>query len=381
MNINEIQINAIKTNMRLFGQEIKVCSSLKGTYVPTVAIVKFGRANVQEITGTVGSSGGSTTTLFTTLKDEYYFTSLTPIELNDYIMYNAYIYQVCSTNTTVKGVYKCYAEYDSPISHSITASVTSTELNMDTTFQIKCTCEENGSRVKNPIITYKVNNKNVEVDSTGLVTPKICGTCVVTCSYESQSVDIIFEVTNNIFTIASEKDSYNIYIDKTQQLNMTCTLNAEVVSNPTITYKSNNNKIATVDSTGLVKGISEGEVVITSQYNTVSTEVIITVEKEPEGSYSITCNSFDGSYRIRKYSSVNFVVNGIDGTPSVDTWNIVLDRKGISETDLPIVEQTSNSIKLKNPKGTNTIKPTLTFTNSRDTSIVLEIEIQLIYQS
>lgn len=105
-----------------------------------------------------------------------------------------------------------------------------------------------------------------------------------------------YKITYNGVTSFDLKDS------TTYQLSYTVTNNGSVVENPTITYSSSDETIATVDSNGLMTMLKEGTVDITASYSTASTTTTMTIANSaPTYTISITSSTdtikAGGSYK------------------------------------------------------------------------------------
>ena len=108
--------------------------------------------------------------------------------------------------------------------------------------------------------------------------------------------------------------SFDINESTTYQLSYTVTNNDIVVENPTITYSSSDETIATVDSNGLMTMLKDGSVNITATCNdaSVTTAMTITDTSTPSVDYTISITSstdtitLGGSYKgleVKYYNS------------------------------------------------------------------------------
>jgi len=98
--------------------------------------------------------------------------------------------------------------------------------------------------------------------------------------------DVENEVANGkdyVYTLSiSNGDTANINLNDTLQLTVELKLNGTTVTDKEIGYSSNNASIATVDQTGLITGISEGECIITAymvDMPNVQDNIVITVKE------------------------------------------------------------------------------------------------------
>lgn len=112
------------------------------------------------------------------------------------------------------------------------------------------------------LISFK--NKQYKVESVDDTTPLY----VSYCKYGG--IDIVYNIILAETTATINKDN-------TYQITATAHENGVIIENPTIIYTSSNSAIATVNETGLVTGISEGECTITCNYNGVSATLTVNV--------------------------------------------------------------------------------------------------------
>lgn len=103
--------------------------------------------------------------------------------------------------------------------------------------------------------------------------------------YEQQHIYSI-SITNG--------DNASMFINDTLQLNCECKCDNIIIDNPQITYTSNNPAIATVNTTGLITAIAEGNTTITATWQGVSDSINITVSQPQQShNYSIVLNGSD----------------------------------------------------------------------------------------
>ena len=126
------------------------------------------------------------------------------------------------------------------------------------------------SNVTNKKITWSSSNTNVAiVDNNGNVTGKNAGVATITatsplgirasCVVTVKSTEVLVE------SLAINKTSSTIRVKDSLQLSVT--VNPSNATNKNVTWSSSNTNIATVSSTGIVKGISKGTAIITGKTN------------------------------------------------------------------------------------------------------------------
>lgn len=124
---------------------------------------------------------------------------------------------------------------------------------------------------------------------------------------QTTSIPDNFKITYNGVT------SFDINDGTTYQLSYTVTNNGIVIENPTITYSSSDETIATVDSNGLMTMLKEGTVDITARYSDASATTTMTIaDSSPSVDYRMDIYSsvyelkVGGSYRgleVKYYNS------------------------------------------------------------------------------
>lgn len=141
-------------------------------------------------------------------------------------------------------------------------------------FQLKATVSP--SNATNPAVAWKSSNEKVaKVDANGKVISIKKGTAVITATAKDGSgrsasctIKVVASSKRIMLGITMSKTSLTLYNtqDKnfTYQYQLKATLNPANASNKTIKWTSSNTKVATVSSTGLVKGVGEGSATITA---------------------------------------------------------------------------------------------------------------------
>ena len=126
--------------------------------------------------------------------------------------------------------------------------------------------------------TYASQNKDIAtVSNAGLITAKAIGETTVTATIgEVVKSCKVTVVAVSVESIAFANDEANVTLGASLQLNPTVTP-AQAASEYTISYSSKNEAVATVSASGLVKGVSEGDAVITATISDKSAQITIHV--------------------------------------------------------------------------------------------------------
>ena len=108
--------------------------------------------------------------------------------------------------------------------------------------------------------------------------------------------------------------SFDIKDSTTYQLSYTVTNNGSVVENPTITYSSSDETIATVDSNGLMTMLKEGTVDITASYSTASVTTTMTIANTSAPTYTLSITSSTDTIKLGGgYKTMNCMFADKDG--------------------------------------------------------------------
>jgi len=140
--------------------------------------------------------------------------------------------------------------------------------------------------------------------------------------------------------------SASIGVNETLQLNVSVYDNGALVSNPIITYSTNNLAIATVSASGLVTGIALGNCTITvSSYN-VNATISINVVSASQNNYSctITGNNQVLINQTQQYT-VSFYNNGVAYNDVASQWWLTASD-GVSQTSLATLSFSGNNATL-----------------------------------
>lgn len=155
------------------------------------------------------------------------------------------MYMGCSNTITDYGVITI-----SPIDGTV--AVTDTQ-------QFKATCKKNNENKVCPPLTWTSNATGVAtIDSGGLATGIALGTATITAKADGYVPRTAGLKVENKITISS--GSGNVVVDGRQQFSATCTGGPC----PTLTWRSSNSRVATIDSDGLATGIAPGTATITA---------------------------------------------------------------------------------------------------------------------
>ena len=149
-------------------------------------------------------------------------------------------------------------------------------------------------------ISWKCSSSSVaEVDDTGLVTAKKCGTATITA--KADGVSATCKVTVKKPSLFLNCSDLKLYRNGTKKLLLKCSNNSEP------DWRSSRNSVATVDENGLVTAVSHGSATITVKVDGVSKSCKVTV-MQPDitlSNDSLTMTVGDSTKLIATVSSGN----------------------------------------------------------------------------
>jgi len=190
------------------------------------------------------------------------------------------IYIQTSAAGTLK-LLEAYADQNAVFATGVSLDKTSVTINVGATEYLKATVEPENATNKN--IIWSSSDESVATVAYGTVTAVSKGTATITATTEDGSytaectVTVIIPVTGVRLNLTTAKLDIGNYIQ------LRAIVDPANADNPTVTWKSSNESIATVSDNGLVTGISEGTVTITVTTNDggYTANCIVTVSPDP----------------------------------------------------------------------------------------------------
>ena len=179
-------------------------------------------------------------------------------------------------------------------------------LDLDEGTSAKLLCTISPDNASDKTLTWTSSDEAVAtVDNNGLVTAVGAGNCKITVSSSNEKTEECkVTVRTPVSAVSFNKDTLELVEGKTATL--ICTVSPDNATDKSLTWKSSNESVATVDKNGLVTAIAPGNCTITVTSNNGKTdECRVTVEKagpDLKALYSQYCKSTwadvgsDGSY-------------------------------------------------------------------------------------
>ena len=175
-------------------------------------------------------------------------------------------------------------------------------------------------------------------------------TILVTTDDGSETAECSVTVTKKtvkVTKVTLDKKSASIEIGKT--VNLKATISPSTATNKAVTWKSSNNKIATVSSKGTVKGVKKGTAIITVTTKDGGKTATCKVTVKPVAVKSVKLNKKTASVKKGKTITLKATITPSNATTKTVTWKT---------SNKKIATVTSKGIVKGVKKGTATITVT-----------------------
>ncbi len=245
------------------------------------------------------------------------------------------------------------------------------------TVQLTATVEP--SDAANPNITWSSSDETIAtVDTTGLVTALRAGTATITVitddggyidtseiTVEQRVTGVSLDITNTAL-ILGDGDTSNDTVQLTE------TVEPSDADNQGVIWTSSNEAVATVDSSGLVTGVSSGNAIITVTAEGGNTaQTIVTVTRKSYTPYTPSTNAYLRSLRLEginlsptfSLSTYNYEANVTSEIDTIKLSAVVYDYRSKMEINGEMVSDSSSKTITLNP-GKNILKVKVTAENS-----------------
>ena len=151
---------------------------------------------------------------------------------------------------------------------SVSVTPATSSLVIGGTVQLSATTKDaSGSTLNGRSVTWTTSDASIaSVDGNGLVTAHALGSATITATSETKTATAQITVTEApVATVAVSPASVTVALNATTQLSATTSdATGRVLTGRTVTWSSSDPSKATVDATGLVKGLAYGQVTITA---------------------------------------------------------------------------------------------------------------------
>lgn len=235
-------------------------------------------------------------------------------------------------------------------SEKIKLSKTSLTLNDGKTAELSATVYPENTTTKT-LVWSSSNTKVVKVDSDGEVTAVNPGTAYIYCKAKDSGVTAKCKVTVKevkATSISFSSASTTIEYSKTKTLK--ATFKPSNTTDKTLTWKSSNPKVVSVDKNGKIKGLKAGQsAVITATTKNGKLTAKITVKVNPIGVSKITLNRTSQSLSKGKSFTLVATVKPANATNKTLTWTS-------SNPSVAKVDKNGKVTALKNGTATITCK-------------------------
>ena len=237
--------------------------------------------------------------------------------------YSHWFNRSLSKNTYWRGFWNLNETLLSPdiLPDSIILNIKEAELNIGETIQLEATILPENTTDKT-IIWQSSNNDVATVNDSGLVTAISEGTSIITASNGDVSASCLVTVLTPIIDaeqIVLNMEEIELNIGETIQLE--ATILPEDTTDKTIIWQSSNNDVATVNDSGLITAISEGNAIITASNGDVSASCLVTVLTPIVDAEEIVLNMEEAELNIGETIQLEATILPEDTTDKNLLWN------------------------------------------------------------
>ena len=179
----------------------------------------------------------------------------------------------------------------------------------------------NPSNADNPTVTWSSSNEAVATVVDGLVTAIAEGTAVITAQAGEKSATCTVTVPHVAVPVESvtlNKTETTIEVGGSETL--TATVNPDNADDPTVTWSSSNEAVATVVN-GLVSAVAEGTAVITASAGGKSATCTVTVPHVAVPVASVTLNKTETTIEVGGSETLIATVNPDNADDPTVTWS------------------------------------------------------------
>jgi len=210
---------------------------------------------------------------------------------------------------------------------NITLNKTNISLKKNNTFNLTYTIKPNDAGNKD-IIWSSSNSKIATVDQNGKVTAISSGNSIITASSKDGNTKATCKVNVYVPLNGIKTNVTNLQLGKNEIKKVNVIFTPSDATNKTIIWSSSNQKIATVDQNGNIKGISNGSttIIVKSEDNKFKTSINVTVKnlvtniKLNKTSLTLNKNkSFNLTYDIYPEYASNKSVTWSSSNPKIAT--------------------------------------------------------------
>ncbi len=177
------------------------------------------------------------------------------------------------------------------------------------------------STVTYKTVNWKSSNKNVaKVSSKGVVTAVKAGTATITCTSKDGNAKTTCKITVTQPATGITLSKSKLSVREGKLAAITATVKPADTTNSKVTWTSSNTKVATVDSSGVVKGIKKGTATITAKTVTgnKSATCKVTVIKSVTG---ISLNKTSMTINVGSKSVITPTIKPSSASTKTVTWS------------------------------------------------------------
>ena len=180
----------------------------------------------------------------------------------------------------------------------------------------------NPANADNPQITWTSSDESIaKVSSEGVVTAIAEGSATITATAEDKSATCAVTVPHvsvPVESVTLDKTEITLEVGKTQKLN--ATVAPSDADDPSVSWFSSDESVATVSADGLVKAIAEGTATITARSGSKSATCTVTVPHVYVPVESVTLNKNETTIEVGSSETLVATINPANADVQEVTW-------------------------------------------------------------
>ena len=257
-------------------------------------------------------------------------------------------------NTKINCCTMCehYEKIEKPEIAKVKLNKTKANLGVGKTIKLKATITP--SDVENEKLTWSSSNDKIaKVDKNGKVTGVKAGTATITVK-TANGKKASCKVT--VVKATLNATSLPLQVKKNVTLKVTSTLKGDKVKS----FSSSNDKIATVSSKGVVKGVKKGSATITVIMKSGATaKCKVTVQTKAVTTKKLTLDKTKATLKVGKTLTLNVTRNPISATDKI-TWSSSNKKIATVDKNGKVKALKAGKVTIKAKVGKKTVKCTIT---------------------
>ena len=204
--------------------------------------------------------------------------------------------------------------------NSVSMSQETAEMQIGETVQLQAIVTPSNASDKS-VVWASSRQSVATISSSGLVTAVGLGSSTVTASCGGKSAKCQVTVSESTVAVVSVSlDPTSVTIEEGGNIRLVATVSPADATDKTVTWKSSDTAVATVDQEGLVTGVKEGKATISAKAGEFSAECAVVVQKRVVPVSAVSIDKASLEMVIGQTERLTATVSPADATDKTVTW-------------------------------------------------------------